>query len=156
MRFLQHSQPKVPQPRLEPPDAARNHPSMFKRGAFVLLVAISACACSLFHRETPQQKMLDALNRGNAAEASHIWQEMSQKDRMKFNRGQGFTPAVSPEQTAKMLTEMPPGEMPNQVTIQAPNAGGTLLELPRLANPQQAAPAPPAVVPAPDASPEQP
>ncbi len=86
--------------------------------------------------------MLDALNRGNAAQATHIWHQMSQKDRMRFNRGEGLTPAVPPQQVVKTLTEMPPDEAQGPITIKPPGAGGTLLDLPQLAHPQTAAPAP--------------
>jgi hypothetical protein len=113
----------------------------------LLIVAAALSGCFLFHRETPQQKMLDALNRGNAAQASQIWHQMSQKDRMKFNRGEGLHPAVPPQQAAKMLSEMPPGDLPSEITIKPPNQGGSLMDLPKMINAQPAA-APPSANPA--------
>ncbi len=109
--------------------------------AQVLLLSAALSACSLFHRPTPQQKLFDALNRGNAAEASQLWLSMSQKDRIKFNRGEGIKSAVPPEQVVKTLTQMSPDEMHGQVTIQGPSGGGSLLDLPKLAQPKSAAPA---------------
>ena len=106
----------------------------------VLLFALALAACSLFHRPTPQQKLFDALNRGDGVEASRLWLAMSQKDRMKFNRGEGIKPAVPPEAVVKKLTEMSPDDMEGQITIGPPNAGGTLLDLPKLAQPGTAAP----------------
>lgn len=130
---------------------------MVRRGALLLLIAAAIGACSWFHHPTPQQQMLDALNHGNAAQASHIWQEMSQKDRMKFNRGQGFTPAVPPEQVVKKLTEMSPDEAQGSITIRPPNtAGGSLLDLPQLQHPQADTPAPAAAPPASEPGAEQP
>jgi hypothetical protein len=106
--------------------------------------AAALSGCFLFHRESPQQKMLDALNRGNAAQASQIWHQMSQKDRMKFNRGEGLHPAVPPKEAAKMLSQMPPGDMPSEITITPPNQGGSLMDLPKMINAQPAAPPQPA------------
>ncbi len=114
---------------------------MFRRGLLILLLAASAGACSLFHRETPQQKMMDALNRGNGAEAVNIWQQMSPKDRMKFNLGQGIKPAVPPKEVARMLSQMPPDQIPKQITVKAPDVGGGgLQELPQIINAQPTSP----------------
>ena len=123
---------------------------MVRRGTLLLLIVSGIGACSWFHHPTPQQQMLDALNRGNAAQAGYIWQQMSQKDRMKFNRGQGLSPAVPPEQVVKTLSQMSPDDAQEPITIKPPGPGGTLLELPQLVHPQPAAPpaaAPPAPVP---------
>lgn len=84
--------------------------------------------------------MLDALNRGNAAQASYLWQQMSQKDRMKFNRGEGLKPAVPPEEVVKTLSQMSPDDAQGPITIKPPGAGGTLLDLPQLSQPQNAPP----------------
>jgi hypothetical protein len=122
---------------------ARHYRLMLGRRALLLLIAAGIGACSWFHHPTPQQQMLDALNRGNAAQASHIWQQMSQKDRVKFNRGEGVTPAVPPQQVVKTLSEMSPDDAQGPITIRPPNtAGGSLLDLPQLEHPQTAAPAP--------------
>jgi hypothetical protein len=62
-----------------------------------LVCVLGACAfgCSLFHRgEPPQQKFLNALNRGNGAEASQIWLTMSAKDRANLSHNVGLKPEV--------------------------------------------------------------
>jgi hypothetical protein len=116
---------------------------MERRGAsipIILIVVARISACSLFRRETPQQKLFDALNHGNAPAASQIWLSMSPEDRIKFSRGEGITPAVPPKEAVKMLTQMPPDEMQGEVTITPPGSGGGLLSLPALAAPQPSAP----------------
>ncbi|MBF6561006.1 MAG: hypothetical protein IVW56_12000 [Candidatus Binataceae bacterium] len=66
----------------------------------IILIAVAAGAsgCSLFHHESPQQKFLDALNRGNAAEASQMWLTMSPESRANLSHSQGLTPNLSPEE----------------------------------------------------------
>ena len=113
---------------------------MVRRVALLLLLGAGVGACSWFHHPSPQQKLFDALNRGNGIEANHLWLTMSQKDRMKFTRGEGITPAVPPQQVIKTLTEMSPDDMQGQITIKPPAEGGSLLDLPKLAAPQTAAP----------------
>ena len=88
---------------------------MQRRGAFILIISAGISACSLFHRETPQQKLFDALNRGNGPAATQIWLTMSPEDRLRFNRGEGITPAVPPQEAVKRLTQMTPDEMQGQV-----------------------------------------
>jgi len=105
------------------------------RSAWVLIISGGLSACWLLHKETPQQKLFDALNRGNGPAATQIWLAMSPEDRLKFNRGEGITPAVPPPEVVKRLTQMAPDEMQGQVSIKPPNAGGTLLDLPALAAP---------------------
>jgi hypothetical protein len=116
---------------------------MERRGAFIaiiLLMTASIGSCSLFHRETPQQKLFDALNRGNAPAASQIWLSMSPEDRVKFSRGEGIAPAVPPDQTVRMLTQMAPDDMHGQISLTPPASGGTLMNLPALAVPQPESP----------------
>ena len=126
---------------LERDHAPRHHRVMAWRAALVLILSAMAASCSLFNRESPQQKLFDALNRGNGVEANQLWQNMSEKDRLKFSRREGITPAVPPEQVVKMITRMQPDDMQGQVTIRPPENSGTLLDLPSLAQPQPA-PAP--------------
>jgi hypothetical protein len=133
--------------QLEPAGAARHYRSMARRGALLLFLAAGISSCSLFHRPTPQQKMFDALNRGDGAQASEMWLAMSQKDRMKFNRGEGIAPTVpSQEDVMKKLSDMSPDDMEGQVTIKPPGTGASLLDLPKYAGPQGGA-APPAAAP---------
>jgi hypothetical protein len=113
---------------------------MGRGGALVLLIAASISACSLFHKESPQQKLFDALNRGNGPMASQIWLSMSPEDRLKFNRGEGITPAIPPQEVVKTLTRMAPDQMQGEITIKPANAGSTLLDLPALLAPQSVTP----------------
>lgn len=77
-------------------------PTGVARGALIAIALIAAAAgtsgCSLFHHESPQQKFLDALNRGNAAEASQMWLTMSPQSRANLSHSQGMTPNLSPEE----------------------------------------------------------
>ncbi len=138
MPFLHVTQSAAP--GLNPPPRRAIINPMVRRRMMLWLLAAGLGACSWFHHPTPQQQMFDALNRGNAAEASHIWLSMSPKDRMKFSRGEGLKPAVPPEQMVKMLSEMQPDDMQGQVTIKPPEGGGTLMDLPKLAAPHSTAP----------------
>jgi hypothetical protein len=69
------------------------------------LIALALCAiaagtggCSLFHHESQQQQFLDALNRGNAAQASQLWLAMKPANRAKLSHSQGLTPSLSPDE----------------------------------------------------------
>jgi hypothetical protein len=124
-------------------------------GMLVTVVACSVSGCFLFHRNepTPQQQLFEALNRGDGPQATQLWLKMSQDDRMKFNRGEGITPAVPPQAAIKKLSEMDPDDMQGEITIKPPNAGAGLLDLPKLMD-HPAARAPAGAAPAP-AAPEQ-
>lgn len=113
-------------------------------GVLVAVVACSVTGCFLFHRNqtTPQQELFEALNRGEGPRATQLWLGMSQEDRVKFNRGEGITPAVPPQEAIKKLSEMEPDEMQGQITITPPKTGGTLLDLPQFTGHPAAAPAP--------------
>src|SRR6266851_6085727 len=52
---------------------------------FVLSMLVS---CS--NRTTPQQRYYDALMRGNSANASQVWLQMTPEDRVKFQMGRGL------------------------------------------------------------------
>ena len=64
----------------------------------LIALAAGASGCFLFHHESDQQKFLDALNRGNAAEASQMWLTMSPDTRANLSHSQGMTPNLSPEE----------------------------------------------------------
>lgn len=65
------------------------------RIALVSLLGAYAPGCSLFHHgEPPQQKFLNALNRGNGAEASQVWLTMSAKDRANLSHNVDMKPEV--------------------------------------------------------------
>jgi len=114
---------------------------MTRRAAAIgLILALSGC--SLFGGgPTPQQQFLDALNRGNSAQASQIWLGMTPDDRDKFRRGEGMTPAVSSDEVTRLLNQQGVDTDQGQVTI-GPHTGAGLLDLPAAAAPAPAAPAP--------------
>lgn len=58
--------------------------------ALIWILGLSAAGCSLFHHDSPQQKFMDALNRGNGAEAAQRWLTMSAKDRSNLSHNIGF------------------------------------------------------------------
>jgi hypothetical protein len=82
-------------------------------GALMIRIAATAvfCAlalgvqgCSLFHHgESPQQKFMDALNRGNGAQASQLWLTMSAKDRSNFSHNIGFQRQVNKDEIARAM-----------------------------------------------------
>ena len=61
----------------------------------ICMVWLSASGCSLFHHDSPQQQFMDALNRGNGAEASQRWLTMSAKDRSNLSHNIGFKREVN-------------------------------------------------------------
>jgi hypothetical protein len=124
-------------------------------------IAIRALACLLaaglggcwpwHHSEpTPQQQYLNALSRGQSAQASQIWLNMSPEDRIKWATSQGVSPSVSPEdvknQVMKHYSDKMGGDMGgDDETIEnvAPDlGGGGLGDLPKLATPPPQTPPP--------------
>ncbi len=92
-----------------------------RAAATALILALSGC--SLFGgAPTPQQQFLDALNRGNSAQASQIWLGMTPDDRDKFRRGEGMTPAASSDEVTKLLNEQGVDTNQGQLTI-GPHTG---------------------------------
>ena len=63
--------------------------------ALICIFGLSAAGCSLFHHDSPQQKFMDALNRGSGAEASQRWLTMSAKDRSNLSHNIGFRREVN-------------------------------------------------------------
>jgi hypothetical protein len=64
-----------------------------------ILGGLSVTGCSLFHHgDVPQQQFLEALNRGNGAQATQIWLHMSAKDRAKLSHSVGVTPHFSKDE----------------------------------------------------------
>ncbi len=67
-------------------------------------LALGAQGCSLFHHgESPQQKFMDALNRGNGAQASQLWLTMSAEDRSNFSHNIGFQRQVNKDEIARAM-----------------------------------------------------
>jgi hypothetical protein len=59
------------------------------------VLGLCASGCSLFHHDSPQQSFMNALNRGNGAEASQRWLKMSAKDRSNLSHNIGFKREVN-------------------------------------------------------------
>lgn len=123
-----------------------------------------ASGCGLFHHgPTPQQQFLDALKRGNGAEANQMWLKMDAQDRADFSHSRGIAPEVSPgEVQAQLLrhqkadddsdtsagAETGAGDIDRQTTEMPglnldPNAG-SLQNLPKLMGPDGGASSVPA------------
>ena len=106
---------------------------MVRRAAsLAFILGLSGCALFGCSNQTRQQKFLDALNRGNSAEASQIWLTMTPEDRNKVRLGEGMTPGVSPQEVTKMLDEQGVSADQGPITI-GPHSGATLLDLPSAA-----------------------
>ena len=105
--------------------------------ALMLALAAMLAGCSHHSAETPQQQFLQALKRGNSAQASQIWLHMSPEERVMFERGQGLQPAQSPkemqQEVMRRAMEEANGEEADQPTA-APAPSGTLGDLPQLLN----------------------
>ncbi len=72
--------------------------------ATAVFLAVGAAGCSLFHRgETPQQKFIDELNRGNGAQASQTWLNMSERDREALSHDQGFKPKLTQKEVEEAV-----------------------------------------------------
>ncbi len=108
-----------------------------------LVVGLMAAlpGCSHGQKSTPQQQYLESLKRGNAAQASQLWLKMTPDDRMKFERGQGIQPAMSPKEMQQEVMRRAAEEASGQdgdagaeaPTVTAP-AGGALGDLPQYLN----------------------
>ncbi len=72
-----------------------------RRVAMALMLAAGAAGCSLFHHgESAPQQFLDALNRGNAAQASQMWLNMSADDREALSHNQGIKASLTQKDMA--------------------------------------------------------
>jgi len=105
--------------------------------ALVIALAVALGGCSHNQAETPQQQFLEALKRGNSAQASQIWLKMSPDERVKFERGQGLQPATSPkdlqQEVMRRAMEEAAGDEadhPSEQSITPPSGGG-LNDLPQ-------------------------
>jgi hypothetical protein len=101
-----------------------------------ILVAMTiACAgCSLFRGPTPQQQLYEALNRGDSAQASQIWLNMSAADKTKWMQGQGLASGASSADLSKQIAEHYQNRATNpeggsqSVEVGNPSIGGTGLQ----------------------------
>jgi hypothetical protein len=79
-------------------------------------IALSVAACGLalagcWHKETQQQKFMDAMNHGNGAQANQIWLHMDPESRADFSHSQGMQPNVSPDEVKKQVMQHYQNEM---------------------------------------------
>jgi len=76
------------------------------RPTFLFLIATSTIILAgCWHRETDQQKFMEAMNHGNSAQASQIWLNMDAKSRADFSHSQGMQPILSPDQIKKQVSQ---------------------------------------------------
>lgn len=121
-----------------------------KRGG---ALSIAACAIALagcwpFHsnQETQQQKFIEALNRGNGAQASQIWLNMDANSRADFAHSQGMRPNLSPDEAQKQVMQhnqdkMDADDSQESIERPAPNLHlGGLESLPEYVGPSGAPP----------------
>lgn len=67
-------------------------------------MSIAGCGLS-HHGETPQQQFTEALGRGDSVQASYIWNNMSAKDRAKFERSEGISPRADSSAIAAQIEQ---------------------------------------------------
>ena len=80
------------------------------KGAVVVAVAIcavSVAGCWPWHKKTepPQQQFMEALSRGNGAQASEIWRNMDAESRANWAHSEGMHPMVPPDEVKKQVIE---------------------------------------------------
>lgn len=107
-----------------------------------LVIALGAALGGCSHQVTPQQQFLEALKRGNSAQASQIWLHMNPEERVKFERGQGLQPAQTPKEMQqevmrRAMEQSDDDNTPDQSSV-TPALGGDLGNLPCYLNSQQA------------------
>ena len=68
----------------------------------ILACGIALAGCS---RQTQQQKFVDAMNHGNAAQANQIWLHMDADSRADFSHSQGMTPDTSQDDVKKQVMQ---------------------------------------------------
>src|SRR5712672_1579053 len=74
--------------------------------AVVLLVAMSTAGLAgCWHRKTDQQKFLEALNRGNGAQAAEIYRNMDAKSRAALAHNEGIKPKLSAAQVQQQVMQ---------------------------------------------------
>jgi hypothetical protein len=120
-------------------------PARIAFAAIACALATGACGCWPWHHSepTPQEQYLHALSRGQSAQASQIWLNMSPQDRIKWDTSQGIQPSASPgeikTQVMKHYQEQMGGENGDQdesiENVSPDLGGGGLGALPKLATP---------------------
>lgn len=70
----------------------------------VAVVAVMFVGCWPWHKkESQQQKFMDAMNRGNGAEANQIWLNMDADSRAAFAHNEGMQPNTPPDEVKKQI-----------------------------------------------------
>src|SRR6266478_2175986 len=117
------------------------------RLTFTFLIAASAIVLAgCWHRETDQQKFMEAMNHGNSAQASQIWLNMDAKSRADFSHSQVMQPTLSPDQLKKQVSQHymdKTGDTDSDETIEQPTPNvhlGGLESLPEYSAPSGAPP----------------
>jgi hypothetical protein len=118
--------------------------------AVVCALSTGVCGCWPWHHSgpTPQEQYLHALSRGQSAQASQIWLNMSPQDRINWDTSQGISASASPDQIKSQVMKHYQEQMGGQTgdqneTIEnvSPDlGGGGLDQLPKLATPPQSPP----------------
>lgn len=88
-------------------------PAKIKRA---IVFSIAACGIALAgcsSQKTQQQKFIDAMNHGNAAQANQIWLHMNASSREQLAHSQGMQPNVSPDELKKQVMQHYEDEMKN-------------------------------------------
>jgi len=101
----------------------------------MIAIALAGCAIVLggCSSTPPQQEYFEALKRGNSAQASQLWLQMTPDQRTQFERGQGIRPSVSHGDVQQAIDEHYSEQdgdtsAPKQVELAPP--GGGLQDLP--------------------------
>lgn len=72
--------------------------------AIACIFSVGTAGCSLFHHgDPPQQQFMNALNRGNGAEANTVWLKMSAKDRSNLSHSIGFKQKIDKDDVGRAL-----------------------------------------------------
>ncbi len=69
----------------------------------IVACGIALAGCS--SQKTQQQKFIDAMNHGNAAQANQIWLHMNASSREQFAHSQGMQPNIAPDELKKQVTQ---------------------------------------------------
>lgn len=112
----------------------------------LVVCAMALSGCWPFNRTSPQQEYFNALQKGNAAQASQLWLHMTPEERASFERGEGIRPTLSLKDVQHEIDEHyaeqdDDDSAPKQLKL-APGAGGALQDLPSYLNANGAAAAP--------------
>jgi hypothetical protein len=76
-----------------------------KRAITLTLAMCTFALAGCWSHETQQQKFVDAMNHGNAAQANQIWLHMNAKSRADFSHGEGIQPDTSPDDVKKQVIQ---------------------------------------------------